>query len=439
MLVNNLPTQIDTQDRLLTIFRALAAIRVLVAILFLLLPSDRTTALPAIRIVSVVEALMLLIYLSLPMLKTRLGKTYLPIAIGWATVMPLLLQHLTLYGAFDQLTLLTSTQQLAMPDVQNTLFLAIVNQTILVLIVPLIIVGWAYSRSVLFWYCLGIFIFDLVMTILLLRTQFTLFLLFFALSIFRTMLHVVTGVMINQIVRIQLEQQRYLLEANVKLQEYAVIREQLATSRERTRLARELHDTLAHTLSAATVQLEAVVLIWDQQPQKAQQMIVKSTAMMRDGLAETRRALQALRAGPLDHENLLDAISALADSLMMRYPLRITLHAETSLTIQQAAVEHGLYRIVQEAMFNAARHAHATTLAIRIFRTAGHLTITVADDGVGFDAQDTLAEGHFGLRGMVERAQLIDADVQVTSAPSNGTTVTITLPEKGAYDTHPHL
>ncbi len=438
MLVNNLPTQTDIQNRLLAIFRALAAIRLLVAILFLLLPGERTYLLPALRSSSVVEAFLLVIYLSLPTLKTRLDKYYLPVAIAWATVMPLLLQNLTLYWSFNQLELLTSSQ-IAVTGLQDTLILGIVNQTILVLIVPLIIVGWAYSRSVLFWYCTGILIFDLVMSALLFRQHFMLFLLTFALIIFRTMLHVVTGVMINQIVRIQLDQQRHLLEANAKLQEYAIMREQLATSRERTRLARELHDTLAHTLSAATVQLEAVSLIWEKQPQKAQQMIVKSTAMMRDGLAETRRALQALRAGPLDHENLLDAITALADSLMNRYPLRITIHADAPPLIYQAAVEHGLYRIVQEAMFNAARHAHANTLTIRMVRTGEQLVITVTDDGAGFIVQDTPAEGHFGLQGMVERAQLIDATVQVTSAQGKGTTVTITLPESKAHDANPYL
>jgi signal transduction histidine kinase len=174
------------------------------------------------------------------------------------------------------------------------------------------------------------------------------------------------------------------------------------------------------------VQLEAVSIIWEQQPQKAQQMVTKSASMMREGLAETRRALQALRAGSLDNENLVDAITSLADSLMTRYPLQITLQADP-IHLQHSAIEHGLYRIVQEAMFNAARHAQAKRITITIQDSPDKLVICVMDDGIGFQAGALPLNGHYGVQGMRERAQHIGAELQIESGQAAGTTVKVTL------------
>lgn len=435
MLVHDETGEIDLKTpmeaRLLAIFRALALIRLLISLLFLALPGEQLDALTWMRLIPVFEAAFLLAYLSLPPLKARLGRTYLPIAIVWATVMPLLVQNLSLLSALDLLTFdLNGVPQFM--ALENTFILGIINQSVLVLLVPLIVVGWAYSRTVLTLYVAAIFVCDLLMSALLFRTYLTLFLLAFALIIFRTLLHAVVGIMINQIVSIQLEQQRRLVAANAQLREYAAMREQLATSRERNRIARELHDTLAHTLSAATVQLEAVSIIWEQQPQKAQQMVTKSAAMMRDGLAETRRALQALRAGSLEDESLVDAIQRLAASLMTRYPVTIGVRADAPLALDHAATEHGLYRIVQEAMFNAARHGGAKVVTVTLNSAARGLVITVVDDGGGFDVQAASAKGHFGLRGMQERAQHIGATLDIRSRDGAGTTVTIRLDEKAS-------
>lgn len=339
--------------------------------------------------------------------------------IGWATVMPLLIQNITLYW---EVTSVPATSSLQYALIENTLILSSINQTILVLIVPLIVVGWAYSRTVLTLYCIGIALFDLLMTALFMPINITVFLLAFALIIFRTMLYAVIGVMINQIVSIQLEQQQKLIDANEKLREYAVVREELATSRERNRIARELHDTL----SVATVQLEAVSIIWEQQPQKARQMVTKSATIMRDGLAETRRALSALRAGSLDHENLVDAITTLADSLMTRYPVTIEVRASAPIALGNATVEHGLYRIVQEAMFNAARHAQATHITVTLQTLPKQVSIIVADDGVGFAVEVGPRNGHFGLSGMQERAQQIQADLRIISRVGAGTKIIVT-------------
>jgi signal transduction histidine kinase len=440
MLVNNISSQMDTksslENRLLMIFRALAVIRLFIAIVFLILPRPNIANLGWSQSIVVVEVGLLLIYLVIPGLKNTLGRFYLPIAITWATIIPLLVQNLTLYWEFERLTrpLLSHPTFLVL---ENTLILSSINQTILVLIVPLIVVAWAYSRKTLFLYCFAIAVFDLAMTALFIQINPTVFLIGFALILFRTLLYGVIGSVINQLVSVELEQQQRLVDANKKLQEYGAIREQLATSRERDRIARELHDTLAHTLSVATVQLEAVNIIWEQQPQKAREMVMKSAAMMRDGLGETRRALQALRAGSLDNENLVSAITNLAEALMTRYTLSIEVRASSPVSIQNAAVEHGLYRIIQEAMFNAARHSQASHLTIQFEALAQQLTVTVADNGIGFDHDTANNQGHFGLRGMRERAEHIRANLQVVSRAGSGTIIIIRL--DGQYGKNSNL
>jgi signal transduction histidine kinase len=423
------------KHRLLTIFRAFALTRLSIALLFLLLPTDRLMNLHLTTPFTLVEVTLLLVYLSLPGLRRTLGQLYLPGALVWATLVPLLAQNVTLYLQFEALAsnVINTTELVVL---QNTLTLSSVNQTILVLIVPLIIVAWTYSRSVLAVYCGAIALLDVLASLLFFSISPTLFLIAFALIIFRTVLYGIIGIMINQIVSIQLEQQQYLVRANEQLREYAAMREQLATSSERNRIARELHDTLAHTLSAATVQLEAVSLIWQTQPDKAQQLVTKSATMMRDGLAETRRALQALRAGSLDNESLVAAITRLAQSLMTRYPILIDVRANESVMLEEPATEYALYRIIQEAVFNAARHAQAKRISIEMIALSNQVMICVTDDGIGFGLVAASTDGHYGLRGMKERARQMGADLQIHSEQGSGTTVTITVARGTAHDTH---
>src|SRR5439155_24600069 len=101
--------------------------------------------------------------------------------------------------------------------------------------------------------------------------------------------------------------------------------ESLAVSRERNRMARELHDTLAHTLSGLSVQLETVEAYWDVEPRTAHAMLDRALEATRDGLQETRRALKALRASPLDDLGLSLAIQRMAESAVARADIHLDL------------------------------------------------------------------------------------------------------------------
>jgi signal transduction histidine kinase len=251
----------------------------------------------------------------------------------------------------------------------------------------------------------------------------------------------IVGYIIVRLVSIQREQRAALAlayerqaAANRRLRRYAATLEELTISRERNRLARELHDTLAHSLSAATVQLEAVRSLWKTDPAKAQKLLEETDGTIRHGLTESRRALQALRASPLQDAGLIVALQHLAETAAERcgssLELRLPGHLEGDLP---SNVEQGIYRIAQEALENVVRHAEARSIAVELRQDDHLLALTVQDDGQGITGDTLAASGsedlyHLGIRGMEERASMIGGQLAIASAEEGGTTVRLTVP-----------
>jgi len=232
--------------------------------------------------------------------------------------------------------------------------------------------------------------------------------------------------------------------ANVQLKQHAVTLEELTISQERNRLARELHDTLAHSLSAVTVQLEAVQALWAKQPDKAHHILEQADETARTGLAEARRALQALRASPLEDLGLPLALRELADSAARRTGAQLTAHLPASVSgCVPRGTEQGVYRIAQETLENVIRHAGARTIVVELVENPRSLVLTVQDDGLGIEGKwlnGSEGDDRLGIRGMRERAGLIGGQLDITSAAGQGTRVTLTVPvERGADDSCPDL
>jgi signal transduction histidine kinase len=222
----------------------------------------------------------------------------------------------------------------------------------------------------------------------------------------------------------QLRRERQALqEANQKLERYVGTLEQLTVSRERNRVARELHDTLAHTLSGVAVQLEAVNSLWTSDRKQARQILAHSLEAIRDGLTETRRAIQSLRAAPLEDLGLCRALRDYAEAAAGRAGFRLDLDIPLALEGLPAEVEQCFYRIGQEAVENIVRHADAKTVRLSLVHAGPGLRMEIADDGIGFDPQAAGPGPHFGLQGMRERAGVIHASLEVVSRPGEGTCV----------------
>ncbi|MEM7538520.1 MAG: sensor histidine kinase, partial [Chloroflexota bacterium] len=190
------------------------------------------------------------------------------------------------------------------------------------------------------------------------------------------------------------------------------------------RLARELHDTLAHSLSAIAVQLQAIGSLWDVNPQRAQTILAQAEKSADDGLIEARRALQALRAAPLEEFGLTMALRELVESAAERADLAVEIELPDLATPLPNHVEQNVYRILQEALENVVRHARARHLTVQMKQHADHLAFLVVDDGMGFDPAESNAQKRaMGLRGMRERADLMGSRLAIESQPQRGTQI----------------
>lgn len=208
---------------------------------------------------------------------------------------------------------------------------------------------------------------------------------------------------------------------------------------ERNRMAREIHDTLAQSFVGVSVQLELTAqLLAQSQVAAAGQQIDRTREYVREGLAEARRSIWDLRAITAQH-TLPTRLTKLAErSTTASLPI----HLDIGGTYRPlpSAFEDEILRIVQEALSNVARHAHATRISIDLRYHSSRLTLTIADDGRGFEATDPSlpARGHFGLQGMRERAAQIHAQFSVESSPEQGTTIKLEAPIAAQKGTASH-
>lgn len=245
----------------------------------------------------------------------------------------------------------------------------------------------------------------------------------FTALVLRTGTFVLVGLVVTRQMNLQRLQKQELADANAKISRYANMVESLTISRERNRMARELHDTLAHTLSAASVQLEAVNSLWHDDPAKAHEVLQRSLSITRAGLKDTRRALQALRASPLEDLGLLLALRELAAVSEDRCGAAFTLVLPDKLDELPPEVEQVVYRVAQEALENIVRHAQAQHVRLTVSALADTLCLEIVDDGIGLDLAGIDAEGHFGIRGMRERVDMLNGSLDIESEPGRGARV----------------
>lgn len=233
---------------------------------------------------------------------------------------------------------------------------------------------------------------------------------------------------INHTFRRLRRQQEDLERANQELLEFASTVEELAISRERVRMARDLHDTIAHSLSGLSVQLETVEGYWDVDNHLARKHLGQAQETVRHGLRETRRAMKALRARPLDEMGLVLALRQLAETAAERAGLQFTLQLPKHIPHLDKQTEQTIYRVAQEATNNIIHHAAAQRLEIQLMLINGRIHLCVFDDGTGFELSNLVQKGHYGIAGMRERAALAGGTLEVKTSNGQGTAVYLNLP-----------
>lgn len=195
---------------------------------------------------------------------------------------------------------------------------------------------------------------------------------------------------------------------------------------ERSRIARELHDTLLQGFSGVTMEMQALAGRLPSEPREALRDIIHDAA---NCLTEARRSVSGLRKNPGPGPGLAAQLTESARRLSFAGSARLKLGIERFSEALPAYAEYNLLRIAQEAIANAVKHAGAQTIEVTLQMLPDVLRMVVQDDGSGFVPSAGAAD-HFGLIGMRERAKEIGAEFSVTSEPGMGTTVVVDFPVK---------
>lgn len=227
----------------------------------------------------------------------------------------------------------------------------------------------------------------------------------------------------------RLESQRLLEELQAthrKLQEYAVQAEQLAVAEERNRLSREMHDTIGHRLTIASVQLEGVQKLIAKDPTKAEKMAGTVREQVREALRELRQTVATLRE-PLEADLPLEiSLKRLVHGFEEATGIIIHLMLPESFPEMSAAHRLAIYRTAQEALTNAQKHAEAQQIWLQVARQDNILTLRVSDNGRGVKERE---EGvGFGLKGIQERAAQLGGELRLEERKGGGAQVCLSLP-----------
>ena len=346
-------------------------------------------------------------YLSWSWLEKKLGRYYLPLGLIAATIVPL----------FSNLVYLASPQETAQ--------ITIVRSWLLfpILIVPLVIIAWQYHFRYVLAFTFLTSISELVILFSRLDTINFETLPILGLPLIRAFAFGMIGHIVTRLIATQRQQESKLLSANIKLSEHAVTLEQLTTSRERNRLARELHDTLAHTMSGLTVNLEAIkILLGDGHPEILERLdhALENT---RTGLTDTRRALKDLRVKQVEDLGLKLALENLSLQASSRGDFDLQLNLPEILPESSIQIEQVYYRIAQESLENIVKHARAKHVSLSIFLEDGCYSMHIEDDGIGFKPYQQTSLDTLGIRGMKERAAECGCQLELDSQPGKGTLI----------------
>jgi signal transduction histidine kinase len=203
---------------------------------------------------------------------------------------------------------------------------------------------------------------------------------------------------------------------------------ELSVVEERNRLARELHDAMTQNLFSLALTAEAAAGLIHTDPARAETEIGRVRALARDTQAELRSLIFELRPPQLEADGLVATIGKDLEVLGRAHGLKADLRVDGTPEVD-SAVEVELYRIVQEALNNAVRHARAETIEVEVEARDGEITVTVRDDGVGFDpGARAIRERRLGLTSMRERAERLGGAFSVETAREAGTVVRVEVP-----------
>jgi len=213
---------------------------------------------------------------------------------------------------------------------------------------------------------------------------------------------------------------------------------------ERTRIARELHDTLLQSFQGLLLRFQTVRELMRMRPAEAEAMLESAIDQTAQAITEGRNAVQGLRASMIERNDLARAITTLGEEIAAEAnsyaSVELRVEMEGTPRILHPIVRDEVYRIAGEALRNAFRHARAKQIEVELRYDERQLRMRVRDDGKGIDPKVLVAEGregHFGLPGMRERAKLMGGKLAVWTAPDSGTEIELSIPASRVYTGSP--
>ncbi|QDL11124.1 sensor histidine kinase [Brasilonema octagenarum UFV-E1] len=212
--------------------------------------------------------------------------------------------------------------------------------------------------------------------------------------------------------------------AHEQLRQYALRIENQATLQERNRIAREIHDSLGHALTAQTIQLENALLLLPSNVDKAIEFLQQVKQLGYQALQEVSRSVATLRADPLRGKSLEKAI----DNLIRDFSSATTLTPECKISLTSpvtSEVGTAIYRILQEALTNISKHSGATEVSVQLQTQTGRINLLVEDNGKGFYPEQNTTG--FGLQGMRERATALGGNFNIMSKQGAGCRIQVSI------------
>lgn len=216
-----------------------------------------------------------------------------------------------------------------------------------------------------------------------------------------------------------------LSAANAKLREYALQIENQATLEERNRIAREIHDSLGHSLTALNLQLETAVKLWQSNPQKAHEFLTRAKELGSKSLQDVRHSVSTMRSHSWEGQSLQQAIIKLIEDCQHSTGIHINYQLNLDRNIP-TEVSSTIYRIIQEAITNICKYANASNIDLYATTQPTHLQLNINDNGIGFDPNQQT--NGYGLQSMRDRTTALNGDFEITTAPGEGCQINVSIP-----------
>jgi signal transduction histidine kinase len=213
--------------------------------------------------------------------------------------------------------------------------------------------------------------------------------------------------------------------AHDTLRRYALQIEDLAAVQERNRIAREIHDSLGHALTALNVQLQTAVKLWQKDPDNAKSFLTRAQKLGVIAISEVRQSVGTLRADVQEDEAIDCLISSLVEDFQRGTGIPVFTAIESNSHLPPETTKT-IYRIVQEALTNICKHAQATKVKIKLDLNEERVDLTIEDDGKGFKSDRTTSG--FGLHSMRERVAALRGTFQLETEPGRGCRLSAKIP-----------